>query len=148
MSFSGARANSVAITGVQVVVESKFTLPTGSAFSCPGSGSAVEESAVAVNLDETDPTLRNLENGSLAAPYFRSHSINLVGNEMATLAIQVVAFKAAYRWHLEARIRSNNGEETVVIPGVYQTAGSVGSYGKSWAWNPYKLPQVLEPASA
>jgi hypothetical protein len=148
MSFRGTRDDRVTITGIQIIIDSKSTLPIGSQFSCPGSGSPVADVAVGVNLDEIDPTLRDLANGTLSGPYFRTHSINLSSNEMATLVIQAVAFKAAYRWHLEAHIRTSDGEGTVPIPGIYQTAGAVGSYGKSWTWNPYKLPQALEPASA
>jgi len=148
MSFRGTSDDRVTITGIQVVIDNKSALPIGSQFSCPGSGPPIADVAVGVNLDEPDPTLRDLADGTLSGPYFRTHSVNLSSNEMATLSIQAVAFKAAYRWHLEAHIRTSDGEGTVPIPGIYQTAGAVGSYGKSWTWNPYKLPQALEPASA
>ena len=58
---------------------------------------------------------------------------------------QAVAFKASYRWHLEATVRTGNELTTVPIPGEYRTTATAGAYGKDWSWDWAHKPEHLVP---
>lgn len=145
VSFRGTRLEPVTVTGVQVLIDAKSQPLTGTEFACPSAGSE-ENKQVGVVLDENNPVFRNITNeGGFGDPYFRTQTLTLQKDEVITFAVKVSAYKADYRWHLEAGVRSAGTEVTVPIAGTYRTTAMVGSYGKSWDWDWSKNPQRLVP---
>jgi hypothetical protein len=118
---------------------------SGSSFACPSAGSQSNEQVV-VDLDEPDPVIRNITaEGGFGDPYFRYSTLTLEKDEVITFSIQALAFKADYKWHLEATVRSDEEESLIRIPGAYSTTARVGSYGASWTWDWDADPEQLVP---
>lgn len=144
--FRGTRLTPVTVTDIRVVIDEKAPALTGTDFACPSAGSS-ESEEVGVNLDETNPVLRTLEEeNSLAGPWFRENFLTLERNEVITFAVKAFAYKASYKWHLEATVRASGEEVSVPIPGSYRTTAA-RSYGQSWSWDWTKKPQRLVPRS-
>lgn len=138
LSFRGTRLQPVSVTGVRVVVDSRSDVYSGAQLECASAGSE-DALPVGIALDEPNPVLREVnEDGSLGPPWFSTNTVTLNRDELVTFAVRAYATKAAYTWHLEAVVRSDRGEQTVVpVPGSYATTGASNTYHDylEWRWD-------------
>lgn len=152
LSFDGTRLEPVSVTSVRVVVDSRSDVYSGTHLTCPSAGSG-DAIPVGISLDEAYPVFRELnEDGTLGGPWFSSNTLTLSRGELVTFAVTAYAAKAAYTWHLEAVVRSDSGEQTVVrVPGNFATTGVSSSYHDylTWRWDlqPPELKHSNEPDS-
>jgi hypothetical protein len=145
LSFRGVRIGPVTVTAIRVVIDQRADPINASLLDCPSAGSQ-ENEEVGVDLDEPNPVVREITSeGMFGAPWFVYNTLTLEQNEVVTFAVQAVAFKASYKWHIEAVVRSAGQQTTVPIPGEYRTTARAGSYVKSWSWDWSTIPGRLAP---
>lgn len=143
VTFRGTRIEPVVVTGIRVVIEKKDDPFSALKLNCPsaGAGSTIP---VALLLDEPTPVLREQKSDqSLGYSWFTKNSLTLKQGEIVTFAVEAYAFKAAYKWHLEALVRSGDRQSVVPIEGSYVTTAEISSYGSNWMWDWASSPEKL-----